>query len=344
MFLNKKKKSGQNPKTATDSETAAQLNGDLIVHNMPSQAKLSGSGGKARTPLSTSFASVAAPKHNFKSVGLIIIGGGFIFIAGLIYLSYHFIISPTAGQNITAAPVVTVAETNITSTGTPPTSPVVVPDTTAVATLTPTILDLATTTATTSDAAAGQTVSNLPPLVDSDNDGLSDDEEAVLGTSASSSDSNGNSYPDLTEINNNYNPAAAGRLEANSNLAKYSNSTIGYEILYPKNWPIQSLNNDATVTFTLPDGSLIQISVQDNPDQAGILSWYENLFPEVTVAPAKLKSAATWDGVMGEDNLNFYLTDKKHDNIFVISYISAVDGRVAYPNIFKLMIDSLVLK
>ena len=190
---------------------------------------------------------------------------------------------------------------------------------------------------------SGKNISNLPPIIDSDRDGLNDNEEILLGTNANSSDSNGNSYSDLTEVNNNYNPAGSGRLIANSNLAKYTSSVIGYEILYPKSWTLKSLNNDATVIFTMPDDSLIQISVQDNPDHAGILSWYEDSFPGVTVAYDKLKSTDSWDGVMGEDNLNFYLTDKKHDNIFVISYIPAVGNYIAYPKVFELMINSFLI-
>jgi len=47
---------------------------------------------------------------------------------------------------------------------------------------------------------------------------------------------------------------------------------------------------------------------------------------------------------MGENGLNFYLTDKKKTNIFVVSYISATADRLAYPDIFQLLINSLLIK
>jgi hypothetical protein len=350
MFLNKKKKIKSDQTTEENLKADSQLNDDLIVHNMPSPSKLRGAVGKRRERIPTSFNAVAAPKNNFKSVGLFIIIGGLVFIIGLVYLSYRFIISPTAEQNnpptITSIPT----ETKVVAADTTATSSVIIPNITDVSTVTPTILDSATTTATgaasevMNEELNGKNISDLPPLLDSDRDGLNDNEELLLGTNSSSSDSNGNSYADLTEINNNYNPAGSGRLIANSNLATYTNSVIGYEILYPKSWLLKSLNNDATAIFTMPDDSLIQISVQDNPDNAGILSWYESSFPGVTVAYDKLKSTDTWDGVWGEDNLNFYLTDKKHNNIFVISYVPVVNNYIAYPNVFKLMINSLLIK
>lgn len=363
-MFNRRKQPKQNQTAEAQSEEEAQLNQDLIVHNMPSQARLSGS--PADSPASSNtgsdlltaagFSSPPAAKLNFKAVGLIIIVGGLIFIAGLVYLSYRFIIKPTASQNkpVATAPAVPVAPEKTVATATPAASPIAVPTTADLSTVTPMILDLATTTTTTTttttingimnEELTGLDVINLPPLIDSDNDGLNDDEEALLGTNANSIDSDADTYSDVTELAEAYNPAGSGKLSANTNLAKYANESVGYEILYPKNWPIKSLNNDATVIFTASDDSLIQISVQENSDKAGILSWYENSFPNVTITYDKLKSTDNWDGIMGENRLNFYLTDKKHNNIFVISCIPSVDDRVAYPNIFKLMINSLVIK
>jgi hypothetical protein len=211
----------------------------------------------------------------------------------------------------------------------------------------PVAVDLATTTATTTATSTLSTdnrASNISAPADTDGDGLNDLEEAVLGTSATSSDTNHNSYTDLVEVLNNHNPLGAGLLSADPNLATYADKTVGYTILYPKAWPTQSVNNDATIIFTAPDNSLIQVSMQSNTTQADILTWYEGLFPNVTVGYDQIQSTATWDGIMGADNLNFYLTDKKHANVLVVSYIPAVTGNITYPNIFKMMINSLVIK
>lgn len=350
MLGKKKEKPETENSQATDS--AAPFPGqDLIVHNMPSPARLSGSfsdsTGSAKKISGDYNPEPASGKQNFKTIGLIIIGAGVIVIGVLVYLSYHFIISPavTEEKTVVKNPAATEAAkipagnvepaANTTATVTP------------AAVVTPAPVTIATSTAT-SSLAVGESISpsqeSLPPLLDSDNDGLLDNEEILLGTSATSTDSDGDRYFDLVEINKGYDPAGAGKISANSGLTLYNNETFGYEILYPKDWVKQSLDNEATVIFMAPEDSLIQISVQDNPDHAGILGWYESAFSDAAATYDQLLSSDGWDGVMGEDNLNFYLTDSGHKNIYVISYIPAITDHLVYPNIFKLIINSLVIK
>ncbi len=321
---------------------------DIIVHNMPSPSRLSGSFSDSQKSAASGFGLEAAPqKQNFKTVGFLIIGGGIIFIGIIVYLSYRFIISPTAGNNQVVQPVVseqkkiaTTVPTAIISSSVPTTTPVIIATSTSV--------EIATSTNATStpmnEELSGQDGSNLPPLLDSDNDGLIDDEEVLLGTSATSTDSDGDKYSDSAEIAKGYDPAGPKKLIDNPNIANYSNKTFNYSVLYPKAWTVKSLAEDATVIFMAPEDSLIQISVQDNPDKAGILGWYESSFPGTTATYDQLLSGSGWDGIMGTDNLNFYLTDSAHKNIYVVSYIPAVSNRLVYPNIFKLMINSLIIK
>lgn len=339
MFSKKKK-------TEKDSEAVSSLNQDLIVHNMPKTSKLSDpyssvhpSSGRDREGQDpASSGKIVQSKSNFKIIGLIIIGSGLVVIGALFYLSYRFIIAPTAKQD---KPSVGVVENiNNQATGTPQDgSEDVVTD---LSTTTTVVIDLATTTvATTTEVLATSTPSLFP---DTDGDGLNDGEESLLGSSSTLTDTDSDGYSDFAEVISGYNPAGSGKIGNNENLLNYINKTFGYEVLYPKNWPIQSLNKDATVIFTAPDNSLIQISIQDNPDKSGILSWYEESFPNVTVSYDQVRSTYSWEGIMGENGLNFYLTDKNRKNIFVISYISATEGQVAYPDIFQLMINSLFIK
>lgn len=336
MFsLNKNKNQAEEQEQMADS----QLNQDLIVHNMP-QSDVAKPAVSSSIRRSSGFSGVNEPKKNFKAVGLIIMAVGLVFIGVIVYLSYRFIISPATKNNVVP---VTNNEVAVKPTTTAE-IPVTIATSSALATSVPETINLATTTASTTDEQAKAGATETKPVIDTDNDGLTDDEEALLGTSATSTDTNGNGYTDLVEINNNYNPAGAGRLNANSNLAIYTNKAIGYDILYPKSWVKQTVNDEATAIFTALDNSLVQVSVQDNSDKATILSWYENTFPDVTVSYDKLKSTDNWEGIWGEDHLNFYLTDKKHTNIYVVSYTPAEDGREIYSNIFKLMINSLKIK
>lgn len=339
MLFNKSKKT-------IEPDLSAKVDSDLIVRNMPRPQVSSSLGYKSNA--SAGFMPPAPAPQKHKLVGLLVMAGGLIFIGALVYLSYYFIIKPSLSP--TAPPVATNQTGTTTKNTTTTTSPVTSPTEIAkvISSNTPDIIsELASSSASSSlmnEELKGRDGSNLPPLIDSDSDGLNDNEEALLGSSPSTNDTNNNSYQDLVEISNNYNPVDSGRLSSNQNLALYENKTYNYEVLYPKNWTVKTLNDDATLVFTTDDDSIVQISLQDNPDKQSILTWYGATFPDVTVTYDKLKNSPTWNGVSGVDDLNFYLTDKNKKSIYVFSYIPAVDGRLVYPNIFKLIINSLVIK
>lgn len=337
-------------KIDNDQEMVAKVNQDLVVRNMPSLKRLT-SAPILSAPLESGgdlLSGLDKPKHNFKAVGIFIILGGFILIGGLVYASYVFIIKPQANTPVATTTPEIQKEGSIVDTidANRENEAISAATTSIIATVTPTVLDLATSSASSTvgeNSASGQAAA-ATVMADSDNDGLNDEEEKVLGTNAQISDTNNNGYTDLVEVNNGYNPVSAGKLSTNGNLAKYTNKNFGYEILYPKAWAVSSLNNDATTIFTAPDNSIIQISIQDNSDKQGILGWYGNTFPDETLTYDKSKLTDTWEGVWGSDNLNFYLTDKAKKNIYAISFVSPVDGQEAYPNIYNLMINSLVIK
>jgi hypothetical protein len=57
-------------------------------------------------------------------------------------------------------------------------------------------------------------------LFDSDNDGIDDELEKAIGTNPSKKDSDDDSYNDLTEINNNYDPLGLGKLPIDQKLSQ----------------------------------------------------------------------------------------------------------------------------
>ncbi len=183
-------------------------------------------------------------------------------------------------------------------------------------------------------------VIETPPILDADSDGLSDDEELALGTDNLLPDSDGDTYGDLSELGNGYNPTGSDKLAASTYLTKYQSQTGKYEIYYPKAWTLKSLNNDYATIISAPDNSLMQISVQGNPKIQNISSWYDSTFSLETPSTNRVQKGNGWEGVMGEDNLNFYLTDTDRENIYIISYIPALSDRLAYPNIFEMIINS----
>lgn len=346
MFGNKNKINA-----GAEDSLVAKVNQDMVVRNMPSLARLSSQSTAASKSVniteSNNLSNFSPPKHSPKMVGLVIIFGGLIFIGVLVYLSFQYIIKPQTEKNEAPLVVNTPSKPSIVNPPRATTSnEVSVATTSLVATVTPEIIELASSSASTTISLdqVGRPNVDLPPLLDTDGDGLNDEEELILGTNINSSDSNANTYLDLVEVQNNYNPAASGKLSENLGIGKYVSTAYKYEMLYPKEWPLNSLSGDAIITFTLPDDSIFQVSVQENSERQSILGWYGNSFPDTTITYDKLKTTENWDGIYSSDNLNFYLTDKKRNTVYIISYVPAVDGRLAYPNIFELMVNSFQLK
>lgn len=343
---------GKKTKTVVSNDSVSAAEQDLIVHNMPKTASLSSvysvgeksSGFSINNSLPASQGSITNPrKNNFKIIGLLIMIIGFLVIGILVYFSYRFIIAPSVNNNTAA----TVENVDVASEPTVNDVGLSVPEISGEKLSSASVADI--DVATTSETIASSTVTTADsPLdttfLDSDNDGLNDNEEAVLGTNPLLSDSDSDAYPDLAELSSQYNPGGAGKIDSNGNLAVYNNPDFKYSILYPKNWTPQSVNEGSTVIFSALDSSLIQVSVQDNPDNIGILNWYGENFPEASVSYNQIKTSGTWDGVMGNDGLNYYVTDKAHQKIFIISYIPAIEDRIAYPQIFQLIVASLMLK
>lgn len=340
LIMFKIKPRASQPAESIKEDAAYSVDQDLIVRNMPKAAHFE----PAPRSAGINSATGSQPaKANFKLVGFLIIISGAAFIGLLIFLSYRFIIRPSTQKIVervetpSQSPTSTSSEINATASS--PVAVEAVPEVPETATSQIDVIPGESDIASSSQPEAEGPVVELPPLLDSDQDGLYDPEEAVFGTDPGKEDSDADSYLDSAEIKNGYNPAGAGRLTENSGLQVYNNSAFAYRTLVPA-WPLQLLNEGDTVLFSAPDDSLIQISVQDNTRNLSILNWYSESFPGLPVTYDKLKNADGWEGIWSEDKLNFYLTDAKRERLYVVSYIAAVSGRLAYPTIFSLVIDN----
>ena len=368
MFQPKKDRKIKPNNEQTDNSAQPNLDQDIIVHNMPNRTRLSRS-SYIRSDNSNDRGFIDslggdAGKNNFKKVGLIIIVLGIALIIALFYFGYRFFIKPQAEPAETpiySQPTAQVAtssveindeenkttDSNITTDAaeTPDMSPI------SVEVVSPDVYspENSSTSTSTSPETTSETENSeseeveVLPVVDSDGDGLTDDEEQALNTNPELADSDNDGHSDLTEILNGYDPLGSGRLADSRFVTRYQNSAGNYSILYPATWDLKSLNNNFTIIISAPDNSLIQISTQDNAKIQNILSWYEETFPDEGNAYERLKQGKNWEGVMGEGGLNFYLTDSNRRNIYVISYIPIIAGRLAYPNIFEMMINSFVV-
>lgn len=179
-------------------------------------------------------------------------------------------------------------------------------------------------------------------FVDTDGDGLSDEEELIFSTSPINVDSDGDGYDDLTEILNLYNPTGAGDLLQNESIEKYNNSSFSYSVYYPKQFELKNLSDDSSAIFLINDQSFLQILVEKNEAKKSIEEWYMSRFFE-SVDPSLLINKNGWSGVYGTDFYSFYLTDDKKEYIYSIVYTFPENTAAVYSNIFKMMINSFKL-
>lgn len=196
---------------------------------------------------------------------------------------------------------------------------------------------LATTTATTTIDQKIETEE------DSDQDGLTDKEEILLGSDSYSADSDQDGYDDLAEIISLYNPTGAGKITENVNIEEYTNNTFNYNIFYPVSWTKSVVGGDDSIMFRSDDGHFIQIIVQPNADQQSIADWYSQQFGDEAISPESIIAADSWQGIRNEEGLIIYLTDNDKENIFVLSYITGPDEFLSYKNIFEMAVKSLVI-
>lgn len=344
MFLqSKKKKEAQSEKKPKEGEADlnARLEKDLAIHNMPSKTVLNGSSYSGDIK---GKSSGGAGKH--KKVGLIIIIAGLLFVVAIIYFAYTFLIKPVAQDPVVEPSPVRTPSPAIESPSVPePIAPVVPSN----------IIEANVEFATTTEVATSSDIGNIvfqgeenvatsssPLISDTDEDGLNDVEEAILGSDPLSLDSDEDGFADLLEIKAGYNPIGADLLADNPNLAKYS--VAKYEILYPKLWTLKPLATDETVIFTASDDSFVQLSVQANREKRAIEDWYRDEFVLTEIPIEQLINTKAGAGIASDDGLTVYFTDSQNEFIYILLYTPLDSQRLAYPEIFNLMRDSLVIK
>lgn len=187
----------------------------------------------------------------------------------------------------------------------------------------------------------GEEVSSL--MSDLDNDGLSDQEESLLGTDINNGDSDNDGYGDLAELMSLYNPAGTGKLIGNPNISQYENSGFNYSFYYPTSWTKVSVGGDDSIMFQSADGHFIQAIVQPNPGKDDIQDWHQKQFKDEVLEPARAINLNNWWGIKNEDGLTIYITDAKREYIFVLSYIAGNREVPVYKNIFEMAIQSFVI-
>jgi hypothetical protein len=178
--------------------------------------------------------------------------------------------------------------------------------------------------------------------LDSDGDGLTDDEELTYGTDPNKPDTDGDGFLDGHEVFHLYNPNGKTpvRLLDTGSVKIYESKARHYEIYYPMPWSVQVVDEEAgEVMFMSPTGEFVQILVEENPQKLPIVNWYLEQSPGVPVG--KLETFVTksnLDGIKSPDRLNAYFSS--NSEVYVISYNIGARVRATFYRTFEMMLNS----
>ncbi len=183
---------------------------------------------------------------------------------------------------------------------------------------------------------------------DKDKDGLTDMEEALYGTEVNKPDTDADGFLDGQELINGYNPKAAGSslLETSGLVNKYENPIFNYEILYPASWLARSTDQSLNeVIFQSNTNEYIQILVEDNPGQLGLVDWYLSQSPLTNINLLTQETTGKgYEALLSPDKLTYYLkAAASPDKIYLITYNIGDKTIVNFLTTFKMMVNSFSL-
>lgn len=336
MFFNKKTKK-ENQEALNEEDLDKKIEKDLIVHNMPKENSLMGDTSNPVAAGKVSLMNSKEPNSKSKLIGALIIGGGLILISAIVFVTYRFVISPVAKEEV---------ETNNVNIYDNKNNDIVSENEVNEKIDTENdqkdiIIDEVEIKINKKEDISTSTEDLMAEIVvlDNDKDGLSDKEEILIGTNLNISDTDEDGYNDLQEIKNSYNPIGLGALSDNKNLNNYSNNNYFLNFLYPRDFLIKTDDSDLFILETIKS-SYFTLSISANSDNQGILTWYEMMFPDSDISSENLIQKDNFEALIGEDNLNLYITDKEKKYLYVLSYSPSDEDGLAFTNIFNIMINS----
>lgn len=195
--------------------------------------------------------------------------------------------------------------------------------------------------------AANSNINATSPLIpskDTDEDGLTDSEEAVYQTNVNVKDTDGDSYYDGAEVAAGFDPAKGGgaKLADSTAMKAYSNSSAGYSAPYPAGWAAGATGEGGSdVMFTSTTGEFIQISVQENTARQPVLDWYISQSPAIDQTKVSAMVINGRSAVLSPDNLNIYIGDG--NRIIVLTYNPGTKTQISFGFTFKYIYQHITI-
>ncbi|NUM25727.1 MAG: hypothetical protein HUU49_03870 [Candidatus Buchananbacteria bacterium] len=184
-------------------------------------------------------------------------------------------------------------------------------------------------------------VKPLPSAPDSDNDGLTLEEENLYGTDPSLLDSDNDGFSDGSELLNGYDPTHVGQtLEASGVFTKHTGA--GYSISYPTGWQVRPQSDNSETLFISSTGEFVAVIIMENPDKLPLAEWYAKQYPDIDITNAVSVRLNSFSGYRHPDNRIYFLT-KSGDisKIFMVNYNVGNFRLTNFATTFNLMVKSL---
>lgn len=187
---------------------------------------------------------------------------------------------------------------------------------------------------------------------DTDQDGLTDIEEQLFGTSAAVPDTDNDSFLDGAEVVNLYDPAAPGALlEVSPRIKIARNEVKGYQLLIPADWTAAPRTPAGNLFEIFPDQGTdsISITVYENEDRLQVVQWYQqNAGTSDLTNFVNFKNEAGWAGIQSLNQMLVIATYGETGPgarafIFMIHYDLGEDMLMRYPTIWDMMVNSLAV-
>lgn len=181
----------------------------------------------------------------------------------------------------------------------------------------------------------------VPPraTTDTDDDGLTDAVEAILGTDINKPDTDNDGYIDGSEVEGGYDPAMGqgALLRDSDKLKPYKNEAFSYQLMYPAGWTVEKINPDNSEILISGGGTeFMSVLVVGNPDQLTATQWYAKQFPSLKESEVPQFKVGEFVWAMSPDGLIAYLATT--NNLITFSYNIGTAEEASYYSLFKAMI------
>ncbi len=186
----------------------------------------------------------------------------------------------------------------------------------------------------------------LTEAMDTDGDGLTDQEEELYGTDPTMPDTDADGWPDGWEMVNMYDPSSgmAARLADSPLITGFRNSRYGYAVLHPEVWVVQSVDraDPKEIVITSATGEYINllakmVSGVVIDSDASLMDAVRSMYPggqRHTLLPLENKFGS-WAATT-EDGLTAFVG--KGSSLWVFRYEPGLHNRVNFKRTMAMMV------